>query len=293
MNWDDLRIFLAIARSGQLLAAARRLGLNHTTVARRLTALEQAFSVRLVNRRTTGCELTPAGEELLARTERMEAEMMQAQASIANKDIAVSGTVRIAAPDGFGVAFLAPRLSDLSKRYPELQLQLVPISRSFSLPRREADIAITVERPLEGRLIARKLVDYTLALYAREDYLQHYGTPATVADLARHRLIGYVDDLVASASLAYASEVNRDWQSNFQISSALGQLEAVRSGAGIGILHSYIARPIMGLTRILPEIAIQRTYWLSYHEAARGLRRISEVSEFIAYLVEKERSRFR
>lgn len=119
MNWDDLRIFLAIARSGQLLAAARRLGLNHTTVARRLTALEQALSVRLVSRRTTGCELTPAGEELLARTEHMEAEMMQAQASIANKDIVVSGTVRIAAPDGFGVAFLASRLSDLSKRYPD------------------------------------------------------------------------------------------------------------------------------------------------------------------------------
>ena len=152
MNWDDIRIFLAVARSGQILGAAKRLSLNHTTVARRLTALETALSTTLLTRRTNGSTLTQAGEEFLLAAERMEAEMLAARAHVGNADIAVSGTVRIGAPDGFGVAFLAARLGALAVRHPELVVQLVPVPRSFSLSRREADIAITVQRPAEGRL---------------------------------------------------------------------------------------------------------------------------------------------
>lgn len=122
MNWDDIRIFLAVARSGQILGAARRLGLNHTTVARRLTALETALSTTLLTRRTNGSTLTHAGEEFLLAAERMEAEMLSARAQVGNADIAVSGTVRIGAPDGFGVNFLAPRLARLTQKYPDLTI---------------------------------------------------------------------------------------------------------------------------------------------------------------------------
>jgi len=167
------------------------------------------------------------------------------------------------------------------------------VPHTFSLSRREADIATTVERSLQGRLVARKLVDYTLALYVHENYLRRYGIPVTVIDLTGHRFVGYVEDLVASASLAYADEISRDWQADFQISSALGQVEAVRAEAEIGILHSYLARPIKGMIRILPELTIHRAYWLSYHETARCLRCITEVSAFIAHLVEIERSHFK
>ncbi len=183
MNWDDIRIFLAVARSGQILGAARRLGLNHTTVARRLTALETALSTTLLTRRTNGSTLTQAGEEFLLAAERMEAEMLAARSQVGNADIAVSGTVRIGAPDGFGVNFLAPRLARLTQKYPDLTIQLVPVPRSFSLSRREADIAITVERPEQGRLIARRLVDYTLGLYAHRRYLEENGTPESPEDL--------------------------------------------------------------------------------------------------------------
>ncbi|MBL8581545.1 MAG: LysR family transcriptional regulator, partial [Rhizobiaceae bacterium] len=172
MNWDDVRIFLAVARAGQILGAAKRLDLNHATVSRRIAALEEALRAKLFRRLTTGSELTAAGERFLAIAERMEADMIAARAEVAGEGDAVSGTVRIGAPDGFGVAFLAPRLGQLTAQHPELRIQLVPVPRSFSLSRREADIAITVERPTEGRLVAVKLVDYSLGLYASRAYAE-------------------------------------------------------------------------------------------------------------------------
>lgn len=292
MNWDDIRIFLAVARSGQILGAARRLGLNHTTVARRLTALETALSTTLLTRRTNGSTLTQAGEEFLLAAERMEAEMLSARSHVGNADIAVSGTVRIGAPDGFGVNFLAPRLARLTQKYPDLTIQLVPVPRSFSLSRREADIAITVERPEQGRLIARRLVDYTLRLYAHRSYLEMNGTPESPEDLNHHRLIGYVEDLVINPSLAYAPEISRDWKPAFEVSSTLGQVEAVRAGAGIGILHAFIARADPDLVPVLPDRVIHRAYWLAYHESARTLRRVTAVSALISELVESEKSLF-
>jgi DNA-binding transcriptional LysR family regulator len=292
MNWDDVRIFLAVARAGQILGAARRLELNHATVSRRVAALEGSLKARLFRRLTTGCELTPAGERFLTVAERMEADTIAARAEIAGEGDAVAGTVRIGAPDGFGVAFLAPRLGALTARHRDLSIQLVPVPRSFSLSRREADIAITVDRPSEGRLVAGKLVDYTLQLYASRAYLAENGTPRTPAELAGHRLVGYVPDLVASASLDYAAEVWSGWSAAFSVSSAMGQVEAVRSGAGIGILHTFIARGLPDLVHVPAAPPIGRAYWLVYHESVRPLRRIQAVASFIGELVERERASF-
>jgi DNA-binding transcriptional LysR family regulator len=231
-----------------------------------------------LTRRTNGCELTHAGEEFLLSAERMEAEMLSIRSSLGDADVSISGSVRIGAPDGFGVSFLAPRLAILTARYPDLKIQLVPVPRSFSLSRREADIAITVDRPDQGRLVAKKLVDYTLCLYASRSYLAEHPAPQNIEDLAKHRLVGYVDDLVISPA--------------FEISSAIGQVEAVKAGAGIGILHTFIAREYSDLVPVLPERTIHRSYWLAYHESVRTLRRITAVSSFISDLVNSETGRF-
>ncbi|MGF0537275.1 LysR family transcriptional regulator [Agrobacterium sp. ES01] len=292
MNWDDVRIFLAVARAGQFLAAAKRLGVNHATLSRRVTALEDTLKTKLLTRRTNGCELTPEGEIFLHAAERMEMEMLAAQSGIGHVDNAVAGTVRIGAPDGFGVAFLAPRLGQLTERYPALKIQLVPVPRAFSLSSREADIAITLERPEHGRLISGKLTDYALCLYAARDYVDRHGAPGTVDELAAHRRIGYVEDLIFSASLNYTGEILRNWNAGFEISSATGQTEAVRSGAGIGILHKYIARQYPDLIRILPEIEISRAYWTTYHENARALVRVRTVAQFLQEIVDAERAIF-
>lgn len=292
MNWDDVRIFLAVARAGQILGAARRLGVNHATVSRRIAALEDALGARLFRRTTTGTEQTPAGERFLAVAERMEADMMAARAEIAGEGDEVSGTVRIGAPDGFGVGFLAPRLGALAERHRDLKIQLVPVPRFFSLPRREADIAITVARPTEGRLVAAKLVDYSLGLYASRAYAETRGLPASREELLRHPLVGYVPDLLMSPSLDYASEFAQGWKSAYEVSSAYGQVAAVRAGAGIGILHSFMARQLPDLVPVEAVPPIQRAYWLVYHESMRNLRRIQAVCAFIATLVDQDRTHF-
>lgn len=292
MNWDDVKVFLAVARTGQILGAARRLGLNHATVSRRVAALEEAMGAKLFRRLTTGTELTPAGEHLLSYAERMEAEMISARAEIAGEGEDIAGTVRIGAPDGFGVAFLAPRLWRLAERHPGLVIQLVPVPRSFSLSRREADIAVTVDRPNEGRLVAAKLVDYSLGLYASRSYADAYGLPDSTETLPRHRLVGYVPDLVFSPTLDYASEVSETWDPAFAVSSAMGQVEAVRAGAGIGILHSFIARGFPDLVPVPFVRPIRRSYWLVYHESVRPMRRIQIAADFISEIVEEERKIF-
>ncbi|MCJ8149490.1 MULTISPECIES: LysR family transcriptional regulator [Shinella] len=292
MNWDDVRMFLAVARTGQILAASRRLGVNHATLSRRVSALEEALKTRLLIRRTNGCDLTAEGETFLRAAERMETEMLAAQASIGRIDTAVAGTVRVGAPDGFGVSFLAPRLGKLTARHPELKIQLVPVPRSFSLSQREADIAITLERPEQGRLVSSKLTDYTLGLYASRDYLAENGTPETVDELKAHRRVGYVEDLIFTASLNFTGEIMRSWDAGFEISSATGQTEAVRSGAGIGILHDYIARQHQELVRVLPANTIRRAYWTTWHESARDLARVRTVAEFLQELVRQEHDIF-
>ena len=292
MNWDDVRIFLAVARTGQILAASKRLGLNHATLSRRLTSLEEALKTRLFIRRTNGCELTAEGEVFLASAERMETEMLAAQASLGHTDTAIAGTVRVGAPDGFGVSFLAPRMGRLIERHPALKIQLVPVPRSFSLSQREADIAITLERPEQGRLVSSKLTDYTLGLYASRDYLASRGTPCDIEALKAHPRIGYVEDLIFTASLNFSGEVMRSWDASFEISTAIGQTEAVRSGAGIGILHDYIARQYPELQRILPDVSIRRAYWTTYHETARDLVRVRSVVDFLQELVGAERQIF-
>ncbi|KVK44698.1 LysR family transcriptional regulator [Agrobacterium deltaense] len=292
MNWDDVRLFLSVARSGQFLSAARKLGVNHATLSRRISALEAAIGTQLFLRSTNGCELTEEGQRLLAGAERMETEMLNAQANLGRVDTAVAGTVRIGAPDGLGVSFLAPRLGRLTARYPDLKIQLVPVPRSFSLSQREADIAITIERPEQGRLMFSKLTDYSLGLYASADYLADYGTPHDVEALKRHRRIGYVEDLIFSPSLNFTGEIMRDWDAAFEISSATGQTEAVRSGAGIGILHNYIAGQYPELLRIMPHLTISRSYWTAYHESARQLVRVRTVVDFLQELVAEERRIF-
>ncbi|CAN7226769.1 LysR family transcriptional regulator [Pararhizobium sp. LjRoot255] len=288
MNWDDVRMFLAVARTGQILAASKRLGVNHATLSRRVTALEESLKSRLLIRRTNGCELTAEGEIFVHAAERMETEMLAAQAQIGRIDTAIAGTVRVGAPDGFGVSFLAPRLGRLTARFPELRIQLVPIPRSFSLSQREADIAITLERPEQGRLISSKLTDYTLGLYASQEYLAANGIIETIEDLKSHRRIGYVEDLIFTASLNFTGEVMRSWDAAFEISSATGQTEAVRSSAGVGILHNYIARQYPELIRILPDTTIRRAYWTTYHESARDLVRVRTVADFLQELVTAE-----
>lgn len=293
MDWDDAKFFLAVAREGQMLGAARRLGTSQARLSRRIAALEAALGARLLERTTKGSELTEDGRSFLATAERVEAEMLGGLARLQGRSGEVRGTIRIGAPDGFGGAFLAPRLRKLAALYPELHVQLVAMPRSFSLSRREADLAVMVGRPDRGRLRMRRLTDYTLGCYAAQTYLDARGRPARVEDLAAHDLVGYVEDLIPSAELAYATEISRDWRARIEVSTAIGQLAAVCSGAGIGVLHDFMAAGMPGLVPVLPHRTVTRAYWMVWHENMRVARRVGAVADFIEAEVRAERRIFR
>lgn len=293
LDWDHLRVFLAVARQGQLLAAARRLGLNHATVARRLDALEAALGAPLFDRRPAGCVPTQAGEHLLPSAERVEAEMLGIAERFRDAAAEVAGTVRIGAPDGLGNYFLAAELGRLAVLHPDLVLELVPLPRTFSLSRREADLAIVLDRPTEGRLTVSRLTDYTLGAYATRAHLDAFGTPETEAALAGRPVVTGVEDLSYASALDYSGVLEKHGGRPFRCASVMGQVEAVKAGVGIGVLHDFAAAHHgAALVRILPRIAFRRSYFLIAHPDTAEVRRIAAVRAFLARRFREERARF-
>lgn len=292
MDWDKVRIFLEVARTGQILGAAKRLKLNHATVARQLTALEKDLKTKLLNRQTTGSSLTPAGVALLAAAERAESELLRVGSQLSSAADKIAGTVRIGAPDGLGNYFLADKLGAFAADNPDLVIQLVAMPRTFSLAKREADIVVTVERPDEGKLICTKLTDYTLSFYASDDYLTRSSAIRKVGDLSDHLLITYIHDIIFSRALDYASTLSELITRRFECGSVIGQLEAVRAGHGVGILHDYAAQRYPELRRILPANSFTRTYWLISHPDTHDTRRVREIRRYIVGKVKEARKQF-
>ncbi|WP_346657656.1 LysR family transcriptional regulator [Bradyrhizobium sp. 149] len=292
MNWDHLRVFLAVARAGQIHGAARRLRLNHTTVARQLTALEGELKVKLVDRRRTGTRLTLAGEEVFAAAECAEAEFLRAGARLGRSSKTLCGTVRIGAPEGLGNYFLASELASLAARNRDLVVQLVPLPRTFSLSKREVDIAVMLERPMHGRLLVTKLTDYTLSVYGTESYLQRSGQVRSLEDLADRLLVTQVEDIAYSRALDYASSLGKFMTRQYQCGSIIAQIEAVKAGHGIGILHDFVARRFPELKRVLPAIRFQRTYWLVSHADTHRTPAVAALCSHIATAVRGARGEF-
>ncbi|QTL02789.1 LysR family transcriptional regulator [Aquabacter sp. L1I39] len=292
-EWSDLRYFLAVARAGKLTVAARQLNVEHSTVGRRIGALEQRLGAKLFDRQPQGYVLTAPGERLLGTAEAMETLASAAQQEIGGADLGVAGTVRIGAPDGFGTFFLAPRMGRLAAGHPELEVQFLAMPRVFNLTKREADIAISLSRPKQGRLHARKLTDYRLRLYASRAYLSAHGPIETRAALPRHTFISYVDELLYAPELDYAPLVAKDLRPRVRSSSLVAQFMAVKAGAGIAVLPRFMADGEDDLLPLLAdEVEISRTFWLITHADTRTLARIRVAADFIAREVQEARTLF-
>lgn len=280
-DWDDLRYFLSVARAGRLTVAARRLGADHATVSRRITSLETALKAKLFERRPHGYQLTAQGEQLLANAEAIETQALAAQSEIGGADLSLSGAVRIGTPDGLGSMFLAARITALAERYPELEIQLVAMSRIPSLSKREADIAISLNPPREGRIVARKLSDYDLALYAAPAYLEQAPPIKSVQDLFDHRVVGYIDNLIYTPELDYLDEVAKGLRPRIQSSSILAQLAATEAGAGVCVLPRFMTAR-SNLVRVLPDaVTLTRSFWLIVHADLRDVARIRATMDFL------------
>jgi DNA-binding transcriptional LysR family regulator len=279
---DDLRYFLEVARTGRLVAAGKGLGVNHTTVGRRITALERALGNRLFDRVPTGWVLTDAGHELIVHAESIESALLAAMEGAASGGGRLSGTVRIATPDGFGAFLLAPSLETLFAQNPDLDVEIVTATRHDVLAAREFDVAVTLERPSPRSVDISELADYRLGLYASAAYLETHPRISHVLDLHEHALIGYVDSLLDVPALRIFDEVLPGHRTQIQTNNITGQWLATAAGLGVAALPLYIGDPDPRLVRILAdEVTVLRKYWLI---VPRELQRLARVRTAIAML---------
>jgi len=282
MNWDDYRYFLAVARTGRLSQAGQQLGVDHATVGRRIKALETALKVNLFDRSPQGYRLTDNGQNLVDVAEAMETNAIQAQAEIGGQDQNISGVVRIGAPEGLASNILSEIVVDLCREHPLLELQLVAMPRTFSLSKREADIAIAVSAPTAGRLKYRKICDYTLHLYGTTKYLAAHPKVETVEDLKKLRGIAYVPDLIYDKELDYIPLLGPDIKPHLTSTSVHVQMEATLHDGGVCILHDFMAGQYPQLQRVLPDkINFTRSFYFIVHEDYAKLERIRLVSDAI------------
>jgi DNA-binding transcriptional LysR family regulator len=282
MRWDDLRVFLAVARRGRLQAAGRALGLDPTTAGRRITALERALGAKLFDRAADGYALTEAGRGLLAHAEAMEGVARAAAAEAAGEPERLAGTVRIGAPDGVSNYLLVDACDALSRDNPDLQVQVVAMPRIFSLSKREADLTITVAPPAAGRLTVHKVADYHLGLYARADLVAPLGEVRTMADLAGIRGIGYISDMIFDQQLDYYALLGREGDPALTSNSLIMQLRWCLRGAGICMLPEFVAREHPELTALLPEdVRLTRAFYLVRHQDDARVARINRLAEVV------------
>jgi DNA-binding transcriptional LysR family regulator len=280
IDWSDYQAFLAIARAGQLARAAAAMRVDATTVGRRLRRLEAGLGTTLFEQTREGQVLTEAGERLLAAVEAME--RAASGASDEHGGGGLSGTLRISVSEGFGTWFLASRLPEFAAMHPGLTLDLVASSGFLSPSKREADIAVVLSRPKAGPVIARKLSDYTLRLYASRAYLEAAGTPERAEDLAQgHRLVGYIPDLVYAPELRYLDDILPGLTATIRSSSINAQHRLLVQGAGIGVLPCFLADSDPSLQVVLPQRRITRSFWIVTHKDTHNLARIREGSKWL------------
>lgn len=264
MDWDNLRFFLELARTGTLAGAARRLGVEHTTVSRRIQALEKQMGATLFAREAGGHRLAEAGRHLLPSVEAMEAAVLGVERAAPTPGGGPSGLVRVGATEGFGTQILAPHLARLTQKHPQLSIDLLALPRMLHLSRREADIVISLERPTRGSVIVARLTDYVLHLYGQRDYLAQTFPVTQREDLCHHAFISYVDDLLFSKELQILDELHRPAHFALRSTSILAQYEAARAGAGLAVLPAFVAAQDPALIPVLPGVArFQRTFWMS------------------------------
>lgn len=286
-DWDDLKVFLAVARSESLSGAGKALKLDPATVGRRVSKLEDALAARLFARSAQGYALTEEGQRLLSHAVRVEQAVAEAMVEVKGQG-GLTGQVRIGAPDGAANYLLPQVVARICDENPGLEAQIVALPRVFNLSKREADMAVAVSRPEAGRLTVQKIAAYRLSLAASRDYLDRHPEIGSLADLKGHRMIGYIPDLIFDKELDYLAEAGVETVA-LASNSVSVQFNWVRAGAGIAIVHDFALPSAPGVTRILPELLnLSRSFYLIRHADDRRVERLNRFAALLADGVGRE-----
>lgn len=286
MTWRDFEVFLAVHRSGSHARAARVLGVDPTTVGRRLTALEEGLGARLFDRTPLGLVLTPSGSAVLPRAERVEEEMVAAARELEGADARVVGAVRVTAGDGFIQYVLVPALAALRQRQPGLVIELRADTKLLDLSRREADVAVRLVKSKEPSLIARPIGQMPFAIYASRAYLERRGAPRSTRELAAHEWIGFEPALDGLPQNRWLRRTVPELRYAVRTNATTAQVGACAEGLGLALLPMFVAAHEPRLVRVLPRITTpSRDAWAVSHVDLRKNARVAIVTAWLAGLL--------
>ncbi len=283
-NWDDVRFFLAVHREGNLARAGSAIGLDATTIGRRLTNLEQQLDARLFDRTSRGFALTAAGHRLLPRAEGIEREALALDRDLAGEDQKLEGCVRLTSTEMIATRFIAPYLPRFHERYPDIELELWCTNRDVDLARREADVALRLARPRVDDIVVKKLLSIELGLYASAGYVERHGMPQP-ATLAGHRFILFADTRPFRRENQWLAEHVGAGQVALRSDSVSTVMSAALGGLGIALLPCHVAEQTLGLVRTpLSGSPEPRIVWQAVHRDLQSTARIRAVLDFLGRL---------
>ena len=280
-DWDNIRAFLAVTRSGRVAAAARQLGVNHTTVSRRLATLETQLGSPLFYRTSAGYQLTPAGETILANAEEMERAAVTIGARVRERTGRLQGRVRVAMPPEFASHWLSKHLREFRRRFPEISLQVLVGSRTLDLSRGEAEIAVRTPRPHQVGLITSRLATTTTALYASRTFIGK--RRLQIVDVASARgipFLVYPPSLQLLQRAAWFQSILGAADVILETNGTHALLESARASVGVAVLPCFLARTCEDLMRVSENVA-EHDLWIATHPDFRKDPRVRATSDFL------------
>jgi DNA-binding transcriptional LysR family regulator len=284
-SWDDFKILLALARAGSVAGAGRALEIDHSTVSRRLSALEDGLGARLVRRGGREFGLTAEGRAALATAEAIEAKVAEAVRTIRATRLEVVGAVVVTCPGGI-VPAMTRVLPAISDKHPSLAIQLAADNRTVDLARGDADIAIRMFRPTESGLVARRTFELGWGAYASQAYVAKHGTPATIAALAEHQLVLYVEAMQKVPGPRWIEEHRGAATRLTRVDNTEVASHVISAGGGIGVIPCVLADDRPELVRVFPDPVVTHTGWLVYHESLRDTARVRAAIDALVELFE-------
>lgn len=286
VDWNDVRYFLAAARTGSLAAASRELGSHQPTVGRRIDSLERHLGVRLFQRHAQGLTLTEEGRRILESAEAMGEAAATLQRIGRLETLEARGTVRIAVPTGLSVQLIAPNLPRLRERFPDLDVVLQPSASSADLTHGEAEIAVRLYRPDSDELVVRRAGEMAFGLYGAPAYLARYGVPRDPGSLAHHLFIGYGERLRGMEENRWLEALAASARFVLRSDDTHTRLAAAEAAVGLAVLPHVLAEHARLLERVLDDVAPpSKPLWLVVHRDLRHLPRVRAALEWLTELL--------